>query len=526
MKNIKEKQLLVNFAKAFGQDVDESISNEVTAINEIKLNAIKSIKKNSFEVLSEAFKKAKEEEKKTNLIEYPLPPSLDDVMSLIEETEQDIQKVEERDIQKEAVDFISKSIKEDSYQQPEAPVTSPDITAIQKKLQFLEQWVSKISMAGQGSGEVKFKYLDDIEKNTIGNTDQILRYRPSNIAGRYGTFFFGQLSGNQGPIESMLYNPTQDIYDNAPRQAGLTYYDSREDTLEIIHADGAATYTGQDNYIRVYNNYGANLTKGTFVQFSGAVEDVVTCAPFVNNANALPLYSIGVLATDTEANTIGRAKLLGEIRDIDTTGASVGETWQLGDILWSNPNQPGTLTKVKPTAPNIAVSVAAVLNANSTSGIMLVRPTLWPRLRYGDFYSVFPQIAPAPNQDVKVTISNVLIASGFTIAGNSIVALDSGLYKFQTRVQITSSSSSSKSIIVWYKKNGVNIPYSAVRQSVSENGGYRTITNFQLVSMDASDNVSVHFTVTDTSLSIDSPAVFDGAPGIPSIQIAVTEAAL
>lgn len=523
MKNIKEKQLLVNFAKALGQDVDPILEKQVNEYNRITGDIKESIRQDIRKNVTNPFIIPETKEQ-----EYPLPPSLDELMVLVEETKEEIQQVsEERDLQKEAIDFISNAPKKDSFQQPSPPPPNADLASLQKKLVFLEQWIGKISTAGPGSGETKFKYLDDLEKGSIGDTDQILRYRPSAKGDRYGTFFFGQLSGNQGPIQSMLYTPTQTLYSgNVTRQVGLTYYDSREDTLEIIHADGAATYTGQDNYIRVYNNYGANLTKGTFVQFSGAFEDIATCAPFVNDANAVPLYSIGVLATNIEANNIGRAKLLGEIRNIDTTGASVGETWQLGDILWSNPNQPGTLTKIKPTAPNIVISVAAVLKANVTSGIMLVRPTVWPRLRYGDFYSTLSQTATAPNQDNRVRISNTLISSGFTLSGNTIVASDSGLYKFQSRFQLTSSSSNQKSIIVWYKRNGVNIPYSAVRQSIAENGGYRTITNFQVISMNAGDNVSVHFAVTDTTLFIDSPEVFDGAPNIPAIQIAVTEAAL
>ena len=80
--------------------------------------------------------------------------------------------------------------------------------------------------------------------------------------------------------------------------------------------------------------------------------------------------------------------------------------------------------------------------------------------------------------------------------------------------------------IVWYKKNGVNIPYSAVRQSVADNGGYATITNSQLISLQPNNNVSVHFSVTDTTLSVDSPEVFDGAPNIPAVQLTVIEASL
>jgi hypothetical protein len=543
MKNLKEKQLLVNLAKTLGQKADEEIVKELREFDRIKTEARKSVSKDPMSYILEAARKLNEEPK-MDTPEYPLPPSLDELQEMLKdipelkpedrievlEGEEEwaskaIDESEETLIEK-SVKFISEAPKE-SFQQPDPPKTSADIQAIVNKLKYLEQWMGKVAAAGAGSGETKFKYLDDLEKSSIGDTDQILRYRPSPIGDRYGTFFFGQLSGNQGPIQSMLYTPTQDLYSgNVTRQAGLTYYDSREDTLEIIHDDGAATYTGQDNYIRVYNNYGANLIKGTFVQFSGTLDDLVTCAPFVNDANAQGLYSIGVLATNTEANTMGRAKLLGEIRDVDTSGISVGETWQMGDLLWANPNIPGTLSKYKPTAPNIAVSVAAVLRANSDSGIMLVRPIIWPRLLYADFYRQTTLTASSPNTDTIIPLTNTLITSGFSRNGNSIIARNSGLYKFDVRAQLKSGSSNEKNIALWYKKNGINIPYSAVRQSVAINGGFSAITNTQLISLVPGDNVTIHFAVTDTTLIIDSPAPIDGSPNVPAVQMTIVEAAL
>ena len=186
MKNIKEKELLVNFARALGQEVDESLAKEVSEYNRIKTDAIQNIRESirtkTNIITEEIFKEPDQPQ-------YPLPPSLDDLNLLIEETKEEIKQI---DLQSETVDYISKTIKEESFQQPTIPIPGPDISALQKKLVFLEQWIGKISSAGPGSGETKFKYLDDLEKNSIGDTDQILRYRPSDKDERYGTFFFGQ----------------------------------------------------------------------------------------------------------------------------------------------------------------------------------------------------------------------------------------------------------------------------------------------------------------------------------------------
>ncbi len=57
MKSIKEKQNLVNLAKALGQNADPTLVKELAAFNAIKQDAHASIKKTALKDLTEAFKK-------------------------------------------------------------------------------------------------------------------------------------------------------------------------------------------------------------------------------------------------------------------------------------------------------------------------------------------------------------------------------------------------------------------------------------------------------------------------------------
>ena len=197
MKNIKEKELLVNFARSMGQAVDPNLVREVEQIKSIKASVRKSATENIFKDLSEAFKQAKlvpayepddgplsneqiEQIKETVAIEYPTPPSLDDLMLILNEQPEIVnelvqpqtpeipvsatpsaasEKVAEEETKPVVVektladrtsDFISKS--KDSYQQPDPLMVASDMDAVTKKLRFLEQWISKISMAGPGGG--------------------------------------------------------------------------------------------------------------------------------------------------------------------------------------------------------------------------------------------------------------------------------------------------------------------------------------------------------------------------------------
>jgi len=190
MKNIKEKELLVNFARSMGQAADPGLVEEVERIKSIKASVRKSATENIFKDLSEAFKQAKlvpvsepEIIKETVAIEYPKPPSLDDLMLLLnektetvnelvqpqapeipiaaaspsapeevaeEETKAEEPAIVEKTLADRTSDFISKS--KDSYQQPDPLIVASDMDAVTKKLRFLEQWISKISMAGPGGG--------------------------------------------------------------------------------------------------------------------------------------------------------------------------------------------------------------------------------------------------------------------------------------------------------------------------------------------------------------------------------------
>lgn len=206
---------MVNFARSMGQDVDADLVEEVESFKTIKQNVHKSIKENIFKDLNEAFKKS-DNKKKLPKIDYPLPPSLDDLFGILnetvieetpnelvqqkaeikrstetnpaphqsnlrEDTEGNEETSETRDVGHQpaeqtladlAAKFISESPK-DSYQQPDPLVVPDDMVAIRGKLKFLEQWISKVSMAGPGGGAGSVAKLDHETKVVTGSTYSI-----------------------------------------------------------------------------------------------------------------------------------------------------------------------------------------------------------------------------------------------------------------------------------------------------------------------------------------------------------------
>jgi hypothetical protein len=435
---------------------------------------------------------------------------------------------EETLIDKASAYISSRTKNEDSYQQPVA-VTPANFSEVARKVKFLEEWIGKVSMSGPGSGEVRLLRLDDVNYQSWQNRDEhkILKFSP-NANPAFDGVTFGFLTGDQGEIFSLKYNPYTGYTSNANVAPGLTYYDPERDTLEVLHKDGSATYVGQDNFIRFKNGNANTIQKGSLVRFIGSdfVSNVPLCDLYVSDITSTPLYITGVSVTDCEPDTLGRAMLLGEVEDFNASGSAVGENWGIGDLLWASPTVPGQLTNIRPTSPNVVVSIAAVMNNSSTTGRILVRPTIWPRLLSGDFYSTQIQTAPNINFAHQITFSNTLFTSGVTRTGNVITVSEAGLYKFDLRLQLSSTNSNEKSLVAWFKKDNVNVPYSSVRQSVATNGGYSVLTNTQTISLTPTDNVTMFYAVTSTSLFIDSPNIIDDSASIPSVQLTVTQPAL
>lgn len=498
----------------------EQISEELKF--EIENNKVLQFKKS----LNKTIKETKEKVSESTFplfenIEYEIIPS-----AIEEETP--IQEVTE---EKETPDFISsvvesiskeetnKFIKEktDLFNQPNNTLIDPTIKAIQTKVKYIEDWVSKISIAGPGSGEVNFRWLDDVNRNTIGNTDQILRYDPVDKK-----FFFGQLSGDQGPIRSLEFdNNGAGITNPNP---GTLEWNTEKDCLNIYQNDNSVLQVGLENYIKVHNSSANTLTDGTLVMFSGVNGggEIPTCSPLNLTSSFIPLYTIGVLTADILPGGNGRATTLGEVRQLNTTGSDVGETWQIGDLLWAKPNSPGKLTKVQPTAPYPVISVAAVIKVDANNGILLIRPTIFPRLFYGSFFDTTTQYANTINIPYSVSYSNTQISAGFYVANNSqIIAEHPGLYNYQFSLQVQSDVSAAHNIWVWYRKNGQDVPYSATQVTINKSFGVLS-WNF-VESMNVGEYFQLMWAVDSSSVKIISPSPTAFCPATPGVILTVTQ---
>ena len=90
-----------------------------------------------------------------------------------------------------------------------------------------------------------------------------------------------------------------------------------------------------------------------------------------NDANSVD--TLGLVTEDIAVNQEGFITNSGLVRNIDTTGTLQGETWVDGDVLYLSPTISGSVTKVKPQAPQHTIVMGYVVYAHQNNGKIFVK---------------------------------------------------------------------------------------------------------------------------------------------------------
>jgi hypothetical protein len=171
------------------------------------------------------------------------------------------------------------------------------------------------------------------------------------------------------------------------------------------------------------------------------------------------------------------------------------------------------------------IPLASCVTSNATTGVIFVRPTITQMQYYGVFSKTTDQTPAAINTEYLLTFDSAQISNGVVIGGTTsqIIVPQSGLYKIDATVQITSGSSSSKNIWVWFKKNGTAIANSARVITSDVNNGYVAIALSETVSLAANEYIEMAFASDSTNVTVDNVASTAFAPAAPAIILAVTQ---
>ena len=274
-------------------------------------------------------------------------------------------------------------------------------------------------------------------------------------------------------------------------------------------------------YTVVENTTGSTIPKGAVVGFVGVgANNVLSVAPYLADGSSPSLYILGVMAEELpDSGATGLCCVWGNVSGINTSAFSVG------DVLYASPTVAGGFTNVKPTAPDNVIPIAAVLVDSATAGDIFVRPTIEQQKYYGEFTKTSDQSPAVINTAYALTFDNSDISEGISIGSpaSRIVVVQSGLYQFDATVQISSTSSSAKTVWLWFRKNGTDVANSARLVTININNGYTAVSMSEFFSLAANDRIEIMFAANDTAITVDNVAATAFAPAAPAVVLAVSQ---
>lgn len=310
---------------------------------------------------------------------------------------------------------------------------------------------------------------------------------------------------------------------------GRVGWNAGDDTLDIHHTGGVTQQVGLETYALVENNTGVLMPNGTLVGYGGVgVGDRLDAVPYVADGTMPSFYVLGVLTQDVpDTGQKGRCTVFGHVRELDTTGGPVGETWADGDVLYAHPTVPGALTNVKPTAPSLVIPIAEVLIVSATVGSIFVRPVIEQQSYYGLFIKTADQSPAVINTAYPILLDVAAqVANGFSVDPlnlSRVVAGHSGLYNIDASFQLVSGSASVKNVWLWFRKNGVDVPGSSMKVALESASAVIFPSRGTFMSLDAGDYFELMWASDSTNVTLDALAATGFAPAAPACILSVTQ---
>jgi hypothetical protein len=160
---------------------------------------------------------------------------------------------------------------------------------------------------------------------------------------------------------------------------GKLFWNQPNGTVNVGLYNNVNVSIGEDVFY--YVKASGAITKGDVIQYAGYQGDHALAKRAVQSeVNANPKLIMGVAKQNITNGDFGYVAHFGKIEGVDTKGVAVNS------FVWfdSAGSTAGNWTTTQPTAPNAKILLAVVIKAetstNANNGILLVRPTIEPKL--------------------------------------------------------------------------------------------------------------------------------------------------
>ena len=146
-------------------------------------------------------------------------------------------------------------------------------------------------------------------------------------------------------------------------------WNTADSTIDVATGFGPVLQVGQETLIKVYNNSGETITKGSAVHPIGALEAYPLIGKSISNSHVTIDRDYGITTMDIPHNSYGFVCRYGKVRNIDTSAFAVN------DRVWVSATIAGGVTNVRPSFPNYAAQLGIVFNSDIATGQIFVTGT-------------------------------------------------------------------------------------------------------------------------------------------------------
>jgi hypothetical protein len=145
---------------------------------------------------------------------------------------------------------------------------------------------------------------------------------------------------------------------------------------------------------------------------------------------------------------------------------------------------------------------------------------------YGSFYDTTIQTNPVANVPRSMSFNSTDITNGVSISGSTnpfntyIKTVNAGIYNIQFSAQVEKTDSGTDEIVIWLRKNGIDLTDSATKLTLSGNGTKVVAAWNWFALSSANDYYQIIWVSADTGMRLYAEPIND-TPGIPSVILTV-----
>jgi hypothetical protein len=142
---------------------------------------------------------------------------------------------------------------------------------------------------------------------------------------------------------------------------------------------------------------------------------------------------------------------------------------------------------------------------------------------YGSFYDTTIQTNPVANIPRSMSFNSTDITNGVSISGSTspfntyIKTTNAGVYNIQFSAQIDKTDSGADEIVIWLRKNGIDLTDTATTLTLSGNNDKQVAAWNWFVTSAAGDYYQIIWLSADTDLRLLAESISGTHPGIPSV---------